>query len=304
MDFVTIDFETATSERDSPCEIGLTYVKNKEIVGTESWLIKPKSYPYFNPFNISIHGIRPEDVANQPEFHELWSEIKSKLENQLVIAHNASFDFSVLRKTLTTYDLPFPNLNYACSYIFSKKVWTGLASYDLKTLCWYNNINLNHHRAAADSRACAELTLKAFELTNTNSVHEFQEKLKISIGELFEGGYRPAESKGSSTKKDLAIIAGDPAKRKHESIFYGNSVVFTGTLTSMSRAQAQQLIADIGGINAPSVTKTTNFLVVGQQDYKVVGEDGMSSKQEKAVKLIEQGSFLEVISEKEFLCNI
>lgn len=72
MNFVAIDFETATSDRNSPCEIGLTFVENWEIKETRSWLIKPKCYPYFNPVNISIHGIRPEHVVNEPEFDEIW----------------------------------------------------------------------------------------------------------------------------------------------------------------------------------------------------------------------------------------
>lgn len=65
MDFVTIDFETATSQRDSPCEIGLTFVQGGQIIETKSWLIKP-SYTEFDYFNILIHGIRPEHVADKP----------------------------------------------------------------------------------------------------------------------------------------------------------------------------------------------------------------------------------------------
>jgi len=162
MDFITIDFETATSDRDSPCEIGLTFVKDNKIVETKSWLIKP-IYDEFDYFNTLIHGIRYEDVADKPEFNELWNEIKPLVENQFLIAHNAGFDLGVLRKTLETYGIPYPTLTYACSYIFSKKVWEGLPGYDLKTLCKVNKIEFNHHRAGYDSRATAELCLKAFE---------------------------------------------------------------------------------------------------------------------------------------------
>ena len=45
MDFITIDFETATTDRDSPCEIGLTFVEKNEIKDVESWLIKPLMVP-------------------------------------------------------------------------------------------------------------------------------------------------------------------------------------------------------------------------------------------------------------------
>lgn len=302
MDFITIDFETATAQRDSPCELGLTFVKNRQIVETKSWLIKPM-YEDFDYFNVLIHGIRPEDVADKPEFNVLWDEIKPLIENQFLIAHNAGFDMSVLRRTLEAYQLSFPSLQYSCSYIFSKKVWQGLPAYDLKTLCNANGIVFKHHRAGADSRATAELALKAFEKAEIYSVDDFPEKLSTSVGLLFEGGYRPSETK--RVYKNVAEqIVGDPSKHNPESIFYGKTVIFTGTLSSMVRSKAQQAIADIGGILGNAITKDTDFLVVGQQDYKVVGDDGMSSKQEKAIKLIEKGAAIEVISENDFLRNL
>jgi len=230
MDFITIDFETATAQRNSPCEIGLTFVENFEIVGSKSWLIKP-IYEDFDFFNIQIHVITPEDVANEPEFDELWKEIKPLIENKFLIAHNASFDFSVLRKTLETYNIPFPELEYSCSYIFSKKVWTGMPAYDLKTLCNHNGIKFKHHRAESDSFATAELAIKAFRKTGVKLKNDFPEKLKTNIGKLFSGGYKPSETKRTFKAKDLAKIVGDPQKHNKESIFYGKTVVFTGALS-------------------------------------------------------------------------
>ncbi len=95
MDFIALDFETATSQRDSPCEIGLTFVQGGQIVETKSWLIKPL-YNEFDYFNILIHGIRPEHLADKPEFNELWTEIKPLIENKFLIAHNADFKSAVL----------------------------------------------------------------------------------------------------------------------------------------------------------------------------------------------------------------
>jgi len=175
-----------------------------------------------------------------------------------------------------------------------------LPAYDLKTLCNHNNIALNHHRAEADSRATAELAIKAFKKNGVTSKDEFPEKLQTNIGRLYEGGYKPSETKRICRTKDLVKIVGNPEKHNKESIFYGKTVVFTGSLSSMVRSQAQQAIANIGGINGGGVTKSTDYLVVGQQDFRVVGEDGMSSKQEKAIKYIEQGSEIEILSENEF----
>jgi DNA polymerase III subunit epsilon len=195
MNFVAIDFETATAQRDSPCEIGLTFVDGGKVVETRSWLIKPKYYPHFDYFNVAVHGIQPRDVANEPEMPALWDEILPLINNQVLIAHNASFDMSVLRKTLETYRLPFPTLEYACSLVFSRNIWEGLPAYDLKSLCNRHGIRFLHHRAASDSRACAELTLKAMELTGANCLSDFPDKFHINIGQLYEGGYVPCGKK-------------------------------------------------------------------------------------------------------------
>jgi len=304
MNFITIDFETATSDRDSPCELGLTFVENNRITDVKSWLIKPSYFPYFEPFNMSIHGITPNDVKDAPEFCDLWDEIKPLVDGQFLIAHNAGFDISVLRRTLETYSIPFPDFEYSCSYIFSKKVWEGLPAYDLKTLCRHNQIPLIHHRAGPDSEATAKLALKAFEVAQVQSKDDFPTKLRTIIGKLYNGGYSPSMTKRLYIPRQIAEIVGDPTKHNPECQFYGRTVVFTGTLMSMQRKDAQQIIADIGGINGGSVTKNTDFLIVGQQDYRVVGDAGMSSKQEKAIKLIEKGSGLEILSEDEFIKSI
>ncbi|MCX6815482.1 MAG: exonuclease domain-containing protein [Candidatus Aenigmarchaeota archaeon] len=301
MDFVTIDFETATQDRDSPCEIGLTFVKDDKIVGTKSWLIKPKCYPHFNEFNISIHGIKPKDVADKLTFNQIWkAELRALLKNQFVIAHYASFDFSVLRRTLEVYKIPFPNLQYSCSYIFSKKVWPKLLSYDLKSLCNLNKISFKHHRAGEDSLACAKLSIKAFKLADVKHIDDFPRKLGTTVGKLFAGGYKPSETR----RVNPALIVGDFSKHNTDSIFYRKSIVFTGTLSSMVRKDAQQIIANIGGINSDTVSKETDFLIIGQQDFRRVGEDGMSQKQEKSQNLLEKGSSIEVMSESDFLRNI
>lgn len=304
MDFITIDFETATSSRDSPCEIGLTFVKGNEIKEVKSWLIKPSYYPYFDSFNMSIHGITPNDVKDAPEFGDLWSDVKPLIEGQFLIAHNAGFDMSVLRRTLEFYQIPFPELQYSCSYIFSKKVWEGLPAYDLKTLCRLNEIPLIHHRAANDSEATAKLSIKAFETAEVETIDDFPIKLRTTVGSLFDGGYRPSETKSQYKARKVEDIVGDPTKHNPESPIYGRTVVFTGSLMSMPRKDAQQLVADIGGINGNAVSKNTDFLVVGQQDYRIVGDSGMSSKQEKAIGLIENGSKLEILSEDEFFKSV
>lgn len=303
MNFITIDFETASAQRDSPCEIGLTFIEDWKIKETKSWLIQPEGN-YFDLYNIRIHGITPDQTKDEPEFDKIWPEIMPYIEGKFLIAHNAGFDFSVLRRTLELYDLDFPNLTYSCSYIFSKKVWPGLPGYGLRDLCSFNQIQFNHHRAGDDSLAAAKLSLKAFAEIGLESMDEFQEKLQIKIGSLFPGGYKPSETKRIYSPKITKEYISDPEKHNPESIFYQRNVLFTGKMDSMTREEANQAIADIGGTPLRGFNSSIEFLVVGQQDYRVVGDDGMSSKQEKTVKLIQKGQLIEIMSEDDFLRNL
>ena len=70
INFIAIDFETATGKRASICEAGICVVRDGEIVETRSWLVRPQgnSYSYWN---MQIHGIRPNDTENSPEFPEI-----------------------------------------------------------------------------------------------------------------------------------------------------------------------------------------------------------------------------------------
>lgn len=303
MDFITIDFETATANRNSACEIGLTFVSNCRIVETKSWLIQPVGN-VFNYFNIQVHGIRPEDVAQEPTFDQLWHEIGPLVENEFLIAHNAGFDMGVLRGTLDTYGIPYPSLQYACSYQFSRKVWLDMPRYDLKTLCTHNNINFRHHRAGADSRATAELTLKAFERTGVTSMHAFVAHLGMKTGQLYAGGYNSSSLSGGAKRRKSPLASSNPEKRNPNSIFFGKTVVITGTLSAMTRTEAQQQLTDLGAISSDTLTPNTHYLIVGEQDVRIVGSGKLSSKQKKGLQFIAQGAALEFMHETVFLQHL
>lgn len=81
---------------------------------------------------------------------------------------------------------------------------------------------------------------------------------------------------------------------------YNKMCVFTGTLEKMPRKEAMQKVVDLGGEVGNSVTKKTNFLILGNNDYCPLIKDGKSSKQKKAESLKLSGSDIEIISENVF----
>ena len=179
LDFCAIDFETATYERNSACEMGICVVENGEIVKTQTWLIKPPSFPYFNQRNIDVHGIRPEDVQNSPTFEDVWHEAEELMYGNLMIAHNAAFDAGVLRSCLDYYGFFKPKMEYLCSIQIAKKSWKNLPRYGLKSLAEHHQLSFNHHSAGDDAEVCAKISLLAFQnlmLTRNEEVNDYLKK--------------------------------------------------------------------------------------------------------------------------------
>lgn len=85
-----------------------------------------------------------------------------------------------------------------------------------------------------------------------------------------------------------------------KNILYGKTCVFTGTLERMSRKQAETIVTSIGGIIGKGVTKKTNYLILGNNDYNAAVKNGKSSKHKKAEELQAKGSEIEIIPEDIF----
>lgn len=305
--FIALDLETATSFRGSICEIGLAFVENGEIVKSQSWLIQPKNNEY-DSFNTYIHGITPEMTLSSPSFKEVWPEIQRIIENRTIVCHNTAFDMYALADALREANLKLPSLDYFCSLRLARKAFPGLISYSLPSLCDDLNIDFDtHHRAEFDAKGCAEIFLRILSKFQIDNLNELPQKLNFNKGGFEDDNHFPQRQKSALNKGTiqniLKDIHPDESLLDESNYFYGKEVCFTGTFNFGVRRNLLQAIAHIGGIPTNSVTKTTNVLVIGQQDFKKVGAEGMSSKQRKAMKLIKNGQDLEIMSEMDFLTN-
>lgn len=303
MDFVAIDFETANEKRNSACSLGIAVVRNNKIVEVKYWLIKPCEMR-FAPINVWIHGIVEEDIKNEPDMNELWDDIKLYLENNFVIAHNASFDMSVLRNTLDAYGISYPEFDYSCTMVMAKNYYTEFENYKLNTIARYLGIEFKHHHAGEDAEAAAKILIKICEELNVNTVEDLNSKLNLRIGKMYKGGYSSAGSlrtnsrKKRITKNSIEAIRIEDIK---EHPFFNKTVVFTGPLESLSRIEAIQKVTNVGGIVGSSVTRKTNYLVAGVCNLEKLSFDKKSTKLRKAEMLIEKGQEIHIISEAEFL---
>ncbi|XBQ14964.1 MAG: 3'-5' exonuclease [Oceanicaulis sp.] len=190
MRFVAIDFETANEQRASPCAVGLSLIEDGRLVGTEEYLIRPPEMR-FSSWNIAIHGIRPEDVRRAPELPELFESLRSRLEGATLIAHNASFDMSVLRQTYAVYGLDCLEAVYLCTVKGAQSAWPEIGSAKLNVLADHFGLTLDHHRAGSDAEACARLALMLSEHAGEADYLAAAPKLGITPGRLARDGYAP-----------------------------------------------------------------------------------------------------------------
>ena len=308
---MAIDFETANSGRASACSIGLTKVKDGKIVDSKYELFQPPvGFDHFEMRNVAIHGINAKDVKSKKRFIEYWPDIYSFTEGLPLVAHNASFDISVLRATLSASDEAWPELKYACTYVISKNLF-DMARHRLPDVAIASGVDWDekqHHDALFDSRVCAEVVLALSVSRGSSSLDTLMESLDLSFGTLHADGWRSSRSKkaiskshhtkGEKTPFLRSIGINDDADPAHP--FFGKVVVFTGSI-SIPRSEAWQLVANVGAIPKDGLTKKTNYLVLGEQDLsKLKPGESKSGKQREAEVLKAAGSDIEIIDERDF----
>lgn len=208
MKTIAIDFETANEDRRSACAVGLAWIENGSVVRCEHRLIRPREMR-FNPHNIRVHGIRPEDVADKPEFPEVLSEFLPEISGALIIAHNAAFDIGVFCSTLAAYRQLFPEFGYYCTMDISRLLWPGLGSASLDTVARHFGICFDHHNPAEDAFACAEIAIAAAKELGVSEVKDISTKIAVRPGLVRTDSYLPCSVSGITAYSPKVITIPD-----------------------------------------------------------------------------------------------
>lgn len=153
--YVVFDTETPNCHNDSICSIGIVVVEDGKIVDERYDLVDPEAR--FDVFNVELHGICPDMVRFEKNFPVLWQEIEPLMSSGVLVAHNAPFDLGVLGKLFRRYGISRIADPYLCTVQLGRRCIPEAPNHKLNTLCQLLQIDLDHHNAASDARACAEL---------------------------------------------------------------------------------------------------------------------------------------------------
>ena len=121
----------------------------------------------------------------------------------LVISHNVSIDFSVLRKTLDLYGIDYPKLNYCCTLVAFKLFYRYLSNYELNTVNKHLGYKFKHHHASEDATACANILINIAEELKIDNINEVANLVGFKLGYLNIGGYSPCSKVSSGVVSNM-----------------------------------------------------------------------------------------------------
>ena len=112
------------------------------------------------PFIENLTGINKEMLKNAPKFTDISKKIIDITNNCTLVAHNADFDYRVLKNEFTNIGVNF-NRKTLCTIELSKELLPEQDSYSLGKLTTSLGIKIEkRHRADGDAMA----TLKLFKM--------------------------------------------------------------------------------------------------------------------------------------------
>lgn len=156
--FIAFDVETPNRRNDRMSAIGITVIDGGKITKEFYSPVNPETF--FDDFNVRLTGIDEETVRDAPSFPRLWEKIAPLMAGGVLVAHNAVFDMGVLKKCLMHYGIYWQEcVPYLCTVQIGRRALPGM-SHKLNDMCDYYGIDLDHHQAASDSRACAQILLR------------------------------------------------------------------------------------------------------------------------------------------------
>lgn len=337
LDFTALDFETANGFRGSPCSVGVVRVRGGVPVDRAHWMIRPpQGYDRFDPRNVHIHGIRPEQVESAPRFGEMFDELMGFIGQDALVAHNAGFDLGVIESALEVSERDVPALDFACSLVLARKGY-DLPSYALPRAAEEAGHPVaRHHDALADAEACAWIVIDIERRTRSEGTQRSLTGLLgdhgMQLRQLAERRAGEGQlSRATRQARDLGPVFDATVELPHEARMpdllhwpdegmnpdpapdadpvhplFGQQVVFTGNL-GMPRQQAKVRAAACGARPASRVGAATTLLVVGDgfrsEDLArpTVGGAVLHRKTRDALSRRANGQRVELISEPEFL---
>lgn len=170
--YVILDIETTGGKfnEEGITEIAIYRFDGHKVVDQFITLVNPEKD--IQEFVVKLTGINNKMLRNAPKFFEIAKRIIEITEGAILVAHNADFDYRILRTEFDRLGYDF-KINALCTVELSKKLIPDQDSYSLGKLCKSLGIPMSErHRANGDALATVQLFKLILEKDNTKSILE------------------------------------------------------------------------------------------------------------------------------------
>ena len=152
-----LDCETTGGKaiRDRMTELAIILIDNGQVVDQWQSLINPQtSIP---PWIAKLTGIENSMVIDAPTFEDLLPIIQEKLQDRVLVAHNARFDYGFLRNEAKRCDQTL-SLKTLCSVKLSRLLYPQYKKHSLDAIIQRLGTQVqNRHRAMDDTQVIVQL---------------------------------------------------------------------------------------------------------------------------------------------------
>lgn len=155
--YAVVDIETTGGKynEEGVTEIAIYKFDGLKIVDQFISLVNPEKP--IQPFVVNLTGINNDMLRNAPKFYEVARRIVEITQDCVLVAHNAKFDYRILRTEFKRLGFDFERKSL-CTVELSKKLIPEQDSYSLGKLVKALGIPLSdRHRASGDAQATVKL---------------------------------------------------------------------------------------------------------------------------------------------------
>ncbi|EFI42268.1 DNA polymerase III, alpha subunit, Gram-positive type [Peptoniphilus sp. oral taxon 386 str. F0131] len=188
--FVVFDIETTgfSPQVDEITEIGAVKIVDGVIVDRFSQLVNPMIK--IPDRVVELTGISNDFVKDEPTIDKVIVDFNDFCKNSVLVAHNAGFDISFIRRDMLKYNLSF-NFTVLDTLSLARAIIKDIKRFNLTALSKKLGVSLvNAHRAVNDAEATAEVFIKMLDILKKLGIKTFCDinKLKKDIDSsiLFE----------------------------------------------------------------------------------------------------------------------
>ncbi|NNK09914.1 MAG: GIY-YIG nuclease family protein [Flavobacteriaceae bacterium] len=225
-----LDIETTGGKynEEGITEIAIHKFDGHKVVDQFISLVNPERE--IQPFVVNLTGINSKMLRTAPKFHEVAKRIVEITENSVIVAHNAQFDYRILRTEFRRLGYNFERKTL-CTVDLAKKLIPEAESHSLGKLVRSLGIPVSdRHRANGDALA----TLKLFKILLTKDLK------KEIISEVTR-----AETHGELTHRQLKIVDQMPLET---GVYYmynkDKKIIYSGKSTNIKKRVNEHFTSD------------------------------------------------------------